>query len=387
MSSLYIDIISGVSGDMLLASLLELNKNLIEELNKRLSEMLDGNVNLSLEKQKINGVLTKHLNIEVKNCNKPHRNLKSISKLVKNSKLPKQVMENSVKIFEIIADAEAKSHDMSEDKVHFHEVGAIDSIIDIVGISFCIYKLNFKRIISSPIVIGNGLVKTEHGILPVPAPATLKILREIPIKRIDVDSELTTPTGAAVVKYFAEYFTKEFSGTIKNTAYSCGTKRFEKHPNMLRVFELEENENIPQKAVVIETNIDDDTGENLGSLAELLIKEGALDVSYTSIQMKKNRPAYKLTVIALPESTEKLIEIILKNSTAAGVRYYDVNRVVMNRFIKKININNIDVGIKVLKFNDIVKYAPEWKDVIKLAQAEKISAKDAFEKVILKFNK
>jgi uncharacterized protein (TIGR00299 family) protein len=382
MKSLYVDIISGVSGDMMLAALLEFKKDLIGELNDKLSRLLNGRVSLSLKEEKINGIVTKHLNIETNDCEKPHRNLKSISKMLKNSDFPKNVVEDSVCIFEIIAEAESKSHNQPEDKVHFHEVGAIDSIIDIVGISYCVNKLNFKRIFSSPVIIGNGFVNTEHGILPVPAPATLEILKDIPLKRINVESELTTPTGAAVIRYYSDLFTNEFFGKIKNIAYSCGTKRFEKHPNMLRMFLLEEDENIPQRAVVIETNIDDDTGENLGFLSEMLFENGALDVSYTSIFMKKNRPAYKLTVLATPEKVSEIIKLILKNSTAAGLRYYNVDRVVMNRFVKKVKYSDEYIRIKTLKFNNIIKYAPEWDDVVAIARKNNIAPLKVFENVI-----
>ena len=386
MSSLYFDIISGISGDMTLAALLNFDNDLIKELNFELSNLLKGNVELSLEKQKINGIVTQHLKIDVQNCEKPHRNLKSICKILQNSNLPKNTINDAIGIFEIIAAAEAKSHNQPEEKVHFHEVGAIDSIIDITGIAFCMNKLNFKRIISSPITIGNGLVKTEHGILPVPAPATLEILKNIPIKRIDVNSEITTPTGAAVIRYYAELFTNEFSGKINEVSYSCGTKRFNTHPNMLRVFKFEENALIPQKAVVIETNIDDDTGENLGFLSDLLFKKGALDVSYTSLLMKKNRPAYKLTVIVTPKLTNEIINEVLNNSSAAGVRYYNVDRVVMNRKIKKIKINGTQVGIKVFKLNNIVKYAPEWDDVINYAKINNIPPSKAFKTIIAEIN-
>ncbi len=386
MKSLYFDIISGISGDMTLAALLNFDNNLIKELNSELSKLLKGNVKLSLEKQKINGIVTQHLKIDVQNCEKPHRNLKSISKMLQSSNLSENTIKDAIGIFEIIADAEAKSHDQPEDKVHFHEVGAIDSIIDIVGIAFCMNKLNFKRIISSPVIIGNGLVNTEHGILPVPSPATLEILKNIPIKRIDVNSEITTPTGAAVIKYYAELFTNEFSGKISSISYSCGTKRFDAHPNMLRLFKFEENDFIPQKAMVIETNIDDDTGENLGFLSDLLLQKGALDVSYTSILMKKNRPAYKLTVIVTPESLDNIINEILKNSSSAGVRYYNVDRVVMNREIKKIKINETQIRIKVFKLNSIVKYAPEWDDVISFARENKIPPSKAFQVILNEIN-
>ena len=386
MNSLYFDIVSGISGDMTLAALLNFNKDLIKELNFELSNLLKGNVELSLEKQKINGIATQHLKIDVQNHKKPHRNLKSISNMLQNSNLSENTIKDATGIFEIIADAEAKSHNQPAEKVHFHEVGAIDSIIDITGIAFCINKLDLKRIISSPVTIGNGLIKTEHGILPVPAPATIEILKNIPVKRIDVNDEITTPTGAAVIKYYAELFTNEFSGKSREISMSCGTKRFDTHPNMLRIFKFEENNFIPQKAVVIETNIDDDTGENLGFLSGLLMKKGALDVSFTSVLMKKNRPAYKLTAIVTPESSKNIINEILKNSSASGVRFYNVDRVVMNREIKKIKINGIPVGIKIFKLNDIVKHAPEWDDVINYAKIKEIPPSKAFKVLIAEIN-
>lgn len=367
MKTLYFDIISGISGDMTLSTLIQLGAN-TDDLNQQLSQLLAGTVTLSLIDDKINGIAVKQLNIHTENCQTPHRNFTAISKMVMNSTLPEQVKTDAIAIFEKIAIAEATVHNQPMEKVHFHEVGAIDSIIDIVGAVYAIHQLNPDRVLSSPVVIGNGMVKTEHGLLPVPAPATTVILKGTPIKRIDIDSELTTPTGAAIISHYAESFTKELEGQITHNSYACGSKRFDHHPNMLRAFMITEDTSVPQHTDIIETHLDDETGENLGYVINLLMENGALDASYTPILMKKNRPANKLTVICRPSDKEQLIEMILKYTTAAGVRYYPTNRVVMNRSSESITVEGQSIRLKKLTYGSISKSAPEWDDVVSAAQ-------------------
>jgi uncharacterized protein (TIGR00299 family) protein len=277
MKTLYIDIISGISGDMSLSALLQFGID-IQKLNYHLSDLLKGNVELSLVEKKINGISTKQLKIKTDNCETPHRNLTSISKMLKNSELPEKVINDSINIFKIIADSESKMHNQPKEKVHFHEVGAIDSIIDIVGISYCINELSPNLILSSPAIIGNGIVNTAHGLLPVPAPATMDILKDIPLRKIEIDSELTTPTGAAFLKYYVKDFTREFEGQITDISYSTGTKEFKNYPNMLRLLLLNQDSYTPENIYILETNIDDDTGENLSNLMDLLFENNALDV-------------------------------------------------------------------------------------------------------------
>lgn len=381
MKTLYFDIISGISGDMALAALLQMNVDL-EELNTQLSLLLKGTVKLSLDNEKVSGIAVQHLNIDTTGCKTPHRDFNSISRMLRESSLSSVVIEDSINIFKIIADSESKMHDLPISKVHFHEVGAIDSIIDIVGVAYCMDVIQASSIISSSVVIGNGLVKTEHGMLPVPAPATMDILQNIPLKRIEINSELTTPTGAAVISYYADDFTHEFEGQIRTIAYSTGTKRFENHPNMLRVLEMDIDTAVPHNIHIIETNIDDDTGENLGTLMALLMESDALDAFYIPIFCKKNRPAFKLTVMTTYKDIDLLMNLILKNSSSAGVRHYPVKRIAMNRSIKTVKYQEDDIRVKVLTYDGITKYSPEWEDIVAVSKKYNLVARELYQKVL-----
>ncbi len=386
MKTLYIDIISGISGDMSLSALLQFGID-IQKLNYHLSDLLKGNVELSLVEKKINGISTKQLKIKIDNCETPHRNLTSISKILKNSELPEKVINDSINIFKIIADSESKMHNQPKEKVHFHEVGAIDSIIDIVGISYCMNELSPNLILSSPAIIGNGIVNTAHGLLPVPAPATMDILKDIPLRKIEIDSELTTPTGAAFLKYYVKDFTREFEGQITDISYSTGTKEFKNYPNMLRLLLLNQDSYTPENIYILETNIDDDTGENLSNLMDLLFENNALDVFFTPIFMKKNRPAVKLSIMTVYKNIELFTKIILENSSSIGIRYYPIKRKIMDRTFKQIKIKNENIKIKVLNYDKITKYSPEWDSIVKAAKKLQIPPSKLYHQAITEIDK
>lgn len=307
-----------------------------------------------------------------------HRNLNDIKTIINGSDLSDYVKENSLKIFEYIARAESKIHGKSIDEVHFHEVGAIDSIIDAVGASVCLEYLKVDAIYASNIYKGHGFVNCAHGLFPVPAPATLEILNETPfeLKQSVVESELITPTGAAILATFAKPLMSSYK-SIK-TSYGAGTKDFE-IPNVLRISEIELKENKNKKTneiFLLETNLDDITGEDLGYFMELCMNEGALDVFYTPIYMKKNRPAYKLSVITKRTNVKLMAKLIFKHTTSIGVRFTKYRRFEMDRTFEDVETKYGKVTKKILKYEDIKKESYEYEDLKKIATENNMSIED-----------
>ena len=307
-----------------------------------------------------------------------HRNLNDIKTIINGSDLSDYVKENSLKIFEYIARAESKIHGKSIDEVHFHEVGAIDSIIDAVGASICLEYLKVNTIYASNIYKGHGFVNCAHGLFPVPAPATLEILNETPfeLKQSVVESELITPTGTAILATFAKPLMSSYK-SIK-TSYGAGTKDFE-IPNVLRISEIELKENKNKKTneiFLLETNLDDISGEDLGFFMELCMNEGALDVFYTPIYMKKNRPAYKLSVIAKRTNVKSMAKLIFKHTTSIGVRISKYRRFEMDRSFEDIDTKYGKVTKKILKYEDIEKESYEYEDLKKIATENNISIEE-----------
>lgn len=307
-----------------------------------------------------------------------HRNLNDIKTIINGSDLSDYVKENSLKIFEYIARAESKIHGKSIDEVHFHEVGAIDSIIDAVGASVCLEYLKVNTIYASNIYKGHGFVNCAHGLFPVPAPATLEILNEtsFELKQSVVESELITPTGAALLATFAKPLMSPYK-SIK-TSYGAGTKDFE-IPNVLRISEIELKENKNKKTneiFLLETNLDDITGEDLGFFMELCMNEGALDVFYTPIYMKKNRPAYKLSVITKRTNVKSMAKLIFKHTTSIGVRFTKYRRFEMDRTFENVETKYGKVTKKILKYEDIEKESYEYEDLKKIATENNMSIEE-----------
>ena len=307
-----------------------------------------------------------------------HRNLNDIKTIINGSDLSDYVKENSLKIFEYIARAESKIHGKSIDEVHFHEVGAIDSIIDAVGASVCLEYLKVNTMYASNIYKGHGFVNCAHGLFPVPAPATLEILNEtsFELKQSVVESELITPTGAAILATFAKPLMSSYK-SIK-TSYGAGTKDFE-IPNILRISEIELKENKNKKTneiFLLETNLDDISGEDLGFFMELCMKEGALDVFYTPIYMKKNRPAYKLSVITKRINVKSMAKLIFKHTTSIGVRFTKYRRFEMDRTFEDVKTKYGKVTKKILKYEDIEKESYEYEDLKKIATENNISIEE-----------
>ncbi len=411
MKTLYIDAFSGVSGDKFVAALLDLTHD-FDYLSAQIKTLgIEDEYEITLSKKNVLGIDSGYFKVNLANEKKhshgekdastykhthennlehshaaknmtehshSHRNLSDISKIIKNSKISEKAKEAALGIFKIVAEAEAKVHGKNIEEVHFHEVGAVDSIIDIVSTAVLLDALNPDKILCSHIPTGSGFVKMAHGVFPIPAPATLEILKGIPIYAGKVCDETTTPTGAAIVKYFVTEFTDAPLMTIEKTGYGAGTKNFD-IPNTLRISLGETTENDAEdKIIKLETNLDDQSPEQTGFLFELLLKNNALDVFLTPIIMKKNRPAVILTVLCKENDVKSIEKIIFKNSSTFGIRKSERKRTILQRDIKRININGVEIKIKNGYYEGkLIKEEPEYEDVKKLCQTLSIGYMEA----------
>lgn len=378
MKAAYFDCFSGISGDMILGALIDSGLD-IDYLKKELKKLALSGYEINtrtVEKKHITGTKVDIIVKEDQN----HRNLKDINKIIDNSALDSDIKETSKKIFMKLAQAESKVHNTDINKVHFHEVGALDSILDIVGVIIALKKLEIKKIYSSDLHLGSGFVKCAHGMIPVPAPATTELLKGIPVYSTGVKGELVTPTGAAIITSLAISFDEMPNMTIRQIGYGAGKSDF-RHPNLLRIFIGDLVDDYDTDTTnIIETNIDDMNPEYYDHIIGKLLDHGALDVYLTNIHMKNNRPAIKLSVISTKEDTDKLTNLIFTETTTFGVRIHETKR--KKLFLEKkqvktkygainIKIGSIGTGIKTI--------SPEYKDCKKIADEKKIPLKDIYD--------
>ena len=424
MRTLYLDIFSGISGDMFLGAMIDLGVE-AEVLETELSKLnLDGYlINVSRKtKANIDGVkFDVHLlpkEGEAKSGSSTHshdhshshshghshshshshdsdgqmheRNFDDIKKLINNSSLSEWVKEKSVAVFRRVAEAEGKVHGMPPDEVHFHEVGAIDSIIDIIGACIALELLGKPLVLSAPVVEGTGWVDCAHGRFPVPTAATLEILtaRGVTVNQCDEPHELVTPTGAAILAEFAERF-ELLKGVIpERIGYGLGTRDMHTRPNVLRAV-LGQLDAFAEKSgpldwhsdtvAVIETNLDDINAEHLGYFVETALKDGALDVFYIPIQMKKNRPGVLLTILCNGVDVDRFSEKILRETSAFGVRYRNVDRRKLQREQCTVDTSFGQVQVKLGRLNGkIIQASPEYESCRELASKKGVTLKDVY---------
>ena len=307
-----------------------------------------------------------------------HRTLSEISKLIDGSALSASGKERAKDLFAKIGEAEAAIHGTSTDKVHLHEVGALDSIIDIVGTVYAFETLGIERIVSSPLNVGSGTVRTEHGLYPVPAPATARLLKGAPIYSGPQTAEMVTPTGALIVTSYAESFGPVPAMRLSTVGYGAGSRDLPDTPNVLRVLLGEVDSTAPSHAVtVIEADIDDMNPQIFGALMDRLLAEGALDVYYTSIQMKKNRPGTLLTIVAAPDARERLTSTVFRETTTIGVRYREMTRECLDREKVTVETPLGPVRFKIARRNgEMLNASPEFDDCARIATATGTPLKD-----------
>lgn len=395
MKILYYDCFSGISGDMNIGAMIDLGVDkeyLLKELNKlNISDEFEIKISKDSRKgicgTKFDVILKSH---EHHDENEHHhedghhhgRNIKDIYSIINSSTLNENIKKISMDIFMKVAEAESKVHGKPMDEVHFHEVGAVDSIVDIVGAAICMDYLKPDIVISSRVELGGGFVKCAHGIIPVPAPATCEILKNIPVTSGRVLYETTTPTGAAILKTFCSRYSDNKNFSIKKVGYGIGTRDTD-ISNVLRVFIGESEEHKKDDEVyVLETNIDDMNPEIYGYIYDKLFEKGALDVFMTQIIMKKERPGIKLTVICRRDDIKAVQEFILKETTTMGVRKYKTVRAILDRKINSVKTKYGDIKVKEGCYGGkVIKSKPEYDDCRKAADKYNVSIKDVYSEV------
>lgn len=310
-----------------------------------------------------------------------HRNLKDIENIVNNSSLSEEIKQRSLKMFCKIAEAEAKVHGTTVDKIHFHEVGAIDSIVDIISASVALEYLRVDKIISSTVQVGGGFVKCAHGTFPVPVPAVTEILKGVPLKTGIVPFETTTPTGAVILASNVDEFSDINNFIIEKVGYGLGTKDFGDVPNVLRVY-LGEMTQTKDKQYILETNIDDMNPELYQYLEEKLFMVGALDVFKTPIIMKKGRPAIKLSILTSKKREAEVLNVLFRESTTIGLRKFEIEKIFMPREYEKIQTKYGEVTIKkAMKDGQVIKYKAEYEECKKIAFEKNISISEIYKEV------
>jgi pyridinium-3,5-bisthiocarboxylic acid mononucleotide nickel chelatase len=381
---LYFDCYSGISGDMTLGALLDLGLKL-ELLNEMLAGLNLGGYRLEAEKVTRGGIAGTKASVTLEAGDQVARHLSDILQIIESSDLPLQVKENSVAVFQRLAEAEASVHGTVIEKVHFHEVGAVDAIVDIVGTASALYLLGISEVYSSPLPLGGGEVQTEHGRLPLPAPATLELIahRQIPVKGRDASFELVTPTGAALVATLAKSFGPMPDFTINKVGYGAGSHD-PGYPNYLRLISGEKAAMQmlhDEEVLVLETNIDDLNPEIYGFLMDKIFEAGALDLYFTPIQMKKNRPSVQLTVLSPPHLLQKLQAIIFSETSTLGLRVSRTQKVMRRRDVLSVETRWGPIQVKYAtmpKGNFPLSFAPEYEDCRQVAVKSGLPLKEVY---------
>ncbi|MEE8574930.1 MAG: nickel pincer cofactor biosynthesis protein LarC [Thermodesulfobacteriota bacterium] len=389
MKILYFDCPAGISGDMVLGAMLDLGALDLDSLVAELKKLPLSGYTVKVAKEQRMGITGTRVTVELNEIDKERRSFKDIRALISDSDLSEEVKSLALSIFTTLAVAEAKVHGVDLDDVHFHEVGATDSIVDIVGAAILFTALKPGKVLVSTLALGGGMVETRHGPMPVPAPATLEIIKGLSTLAAAVEAELTTPTGAAIIKTLSTGVSVPMPRMkIKGAGYGVGSRDFKEVPNLLRVIvgECEGEGKTPSpssgKVVVIETNIDDMNPELSGYLIEKLMGEGALDAYFTPVQMKKSRPGTLLTVLSNEAEKDGLIDTIFRESTAIGVRFYPAARRVLERKIVKVSTCYGEFSVKVSMLQGKpVSFKPEFEELKKVAESEGIVLKELFDEV------
>lgn len=386
MKILSYDCFSGISGDMNLGAMIDLGVDktyLISELNK----LNLAGWELIVQKDQRHGITGTKVTVKQTRHEHAHRHLSDIEKIVNDSSLDIKTKRLSLEIFLKIATAEALVHGTSIDHVHFHEVGAVDSIIDIVGAAICFNSLNIEGVHVSTVELGSGFVMCDHGKLPVPAPATAEIIKGIPVKKGGVDFEATTPTGAAILAVLGTNFSSDYPIKIEKTAYGVGQKEHPDVPNLLRVFlgeTISESES-GHDALLLQCNIDDMNPEFFEYISERLFKAGASDVFLSNIIMKKSRPGIVINIICEKELAETVKTIIFTESTSLGVRTFPFRKDTLVRKFETLNTIYGEVPVKRSYYKgEEVSCKPEYDECKRIATEKGIPVKEVYNNIMAK---
>ena len=402
MKTLYIECNMGAAGDMLLASLAELTGD-VKACEEKLNSIGIPGVTYNFEKSVKCGIEGTHAHVVVNGVEEDehihehdhehdhhsedhhhehtheehvhthdnehhhhHTHMSDIESIINGLNVSDKVKSDALAVYGLIAEAESKAHGKPVTDIHFHEVGTMDAVADIVGACVLFEQIGADKIIASPLATGYGQVRCAHGILPVPAPATASIIEGIPTYSGDIEGELLTPTGAALIKHFAEGFGGRPVMAVGRTGYGMGRKDFAK-ANMLRTFIGDEVNDDNDKVIELSCNVDDMTGEEIGYATGVLMENGALDVFTTPVYMKKNRPGILITAIVKPEDKEKFAKLIFEHTTTIGIRYTVMDRFRLARREEKVMTRFGEASVKISEGFGVIRVKPEADDVKAIA--------------------
>lgn len=412
MKTIYFDSVGGASGDMILACLLDLGADL-KKIDSNLKKMAKARFSIEAKAVRQTGFKGMRVKVHVAHHDQHghehhNRNLGNIEKLINSSRLSASVKKHAISVFRRLAKAEAKVHGVRPSEIHFHEVGAMDSIVDIVGSCIALEQIGAERVAVGPLPLGCGTIKCAHGILPSPAPATVELLKGFAVEQTDEPFELVTPTGAALLTTWQNTVRVPTGAVLLRSGTGFGHHALKSRPNLLRAILFDCNNTIhsnfkkvqysldttltgnTDSCLVLECNLDDMAPELTGHLFGRLLKEGALDVFITPIQMKKNRPGAMLTVLCSTDKRDEMLDLIFRESTTFGVREHNVRRTVLPRHFETVNTPYGMVRLKIGSWNGReITRAPEYDDCRKLAEKAKVPLRAVYEAAlaqVLKLN-
>jgi uncharacterized protein (TIGR00299 family) protein len=373
MKTLYFDCFAGASGDMILGALVAAGVS-TQELQDQLSLLGVSGYAIDFETVNRSGISATYARVQTAHEH-AHRHLSDILKIIYDSHLSDQVKDRAAKIFSRLAEAEARVHNEPIEKIHFHEVGALDAIIDVVGAAICFDLLGIEHFASSALHVGSGMVDMDHGRFPVPPPAVTELLKGAPFYSTEVKGELLTPTGAAIIMTVCSEFGALPHLKLEQIGYGAGTREYEKFPNVLRVLigETVETQRDDAKLWMLETNVDDMSPQVFGHVMERAFELGALDCYFTPIQMKKNRPGVLLSILSSEEQRETLLDLLFSETTTLGIRSYQVERRALERRTVRVETQYGPIDVKVAQLNGhVVKQMPEYEQCRQAARAANV---------------
>ncbi len=375
----YLDCFSGISGDMFMGALIDAGLS-FGELDRKLHTLPIDGYRLETKKEARNQIFGTRFLVIPEEKKQPHRGLTAVRDIIDQGGFNRAVKKKSIEIFEALAKVEGNVHNLPPEDVHFHEIGAVDSIIDIVGTVYGIETMGIEKIYASPLPLGSGFVNTAHGRIPIPAPATIALLKGLPVFDSGLQHEIVTPTGAALAKKFACSFGPLPPMIIRNIGYGVGKKKLPDRPNLLRILiGQQQTKDQTDTVVILETNIDDTNPEWLGYLMDRLFDAGALDVVFLPVQMKKNRPGIQIQVMGRPEQKDILMEIMFVESTTLGIRFRYVQRKVLESRMKEIDSPWGKIRVKKVTNTAGTPFLlPEYEECRKVALENNLPLKEIF---------
>lgn len=375
----YIDCFAGASGDMLLGALVDAGLS-FDTLRDELAKLGLTDYEITCRKVEKHGITATKVDVDAQEGH-VHRHLSDIARILEDSDLDQPVRERSLAVFTRLAEAEAKVHGTTVEKVHFHEVGAVDAIVDIVGTVIGLRQLRIGRVACSALSVGTGSTTGSHGAMPIPVPAVVALCAGIPLRRTGIPKELLTPTGAAILTTVAESFGEPVTFTGDTVGYGAGTRDLDEIPNLLRI---EIGDDVApagtqtDTVTVVETNIDDMNPEWFGHVTDRLWESGARDVWLTPIQMKKHRPGTLLTVLCVPDDLDAITAVLLSETTTLGIRHTTMTRTILPRETSTVSTPYGDVRVKVATLGDRTRVTPEYDDCARLAREHNVPIADVY---------